>query len=143
MNIPDQFVHSNHVFLSTIAFSVFISGELEEFFLSTRGLRQGCALSQYLFVITINILSRLLNRAASSGNIGYYPTCSEVNLTHLSFADDIIVFTNGDTESLRGIFTLLDQFKRLSGLTINPAKSSIYMAGRISQAFRDEVTSMG
>lgn len=85
MNIPDQFVHSNHVFLSTIAFSVFISGELEEFFLSTRGLRQGCALSQYLFVITINILSRLLNRAASSGNIGYYPTCSEVNLTHLSY----------------------------------------------------------
>lgn len=32
---------------------------------------------------------------------------------------------------------------RLSGLTINPAKSSIYMAGRVSQAFRDEVSSMG
>lgn len=61
---------------------------------------------------------------------------------HLSFADDIIVFTNGDTESLRGIFTLQDQFKRLSALTINPTKSSIYMAGRIIQAFRDEVTSM-
>lgn len=110
MNIPDQFVKWIQVCLSTAAFSVSINGELEGFFPSTRGLRQGCALSPYLFVIAINVLSCLLNRAASSGKIGYHPTCSKVNLTHLSFADDIMIFTNGDTDSLRGIFTVLDPF---------------------------------
>ncbi|XP_056850713.1 uncharacterized protein LOC130500036 [Raphanus sativus] len=116
MNIPEQFVHWIKICLSTAAFSVSVNGELEGFFPSTRGLRQGCAPSPYLFVIAINVLSRLLNRAASSGTIGYHPTCSEVNLTHLSFADDIMIFTIGDTESLKG---------------------------RISQAFRAEDTNMG
>lgn len=75
MNIPDQFVHWIHVCLSTAAFSVSINGELEGFFPSIRGLRQGCALSPYLFVIAINVLSRLLNRAVMAGRIGFHPTC--------------------------------------------------------------------
>lgn len=143
MNIPDQFVHWIHTCLSTAAFSVSVNGELEGFFPSTRGLRQGCALSPYLFVIAINVLSRLLNKAALAGKIGFHPTCSEVNLTHLSFADDIMVFTNGVPASLRGIFTTLDEFAVISGLVINTAKSSIFMAGRLSQAFKEEVNRLG
>lgn len=68
------------------------------------------------FVIAINVLSRLLNKAAVEGKIGYHPTCSEVNLTHLSFADDIMVFTDGDPASLRGIFGTLDEFAAVSGI---------------------------
>lgn len=143
MNIPDQFVHWIHTCLSTAAFSVSVNGELEGFFPSTRGLRQGCALSPYLFFIAINVLSRLLNKAALAGKIGFHPTCSDVNLTYLSFVDDIMVFTNGDPASLRGIFAMLDEFAVISGLVINPAKSSIFMAGRISQAFKEEVNRLG
>ena len=143
MNIPDQFVHWIHICLSTDAFSISVNGELEGFFPSTRGLRHGCALSPYLFVIAINVLSRLLNKAALAEKIGFNPTCSEVNLTHLNFADDIMIFTNGDPASLRGIFATLDEFAATSGLIINPAKSSIFMAGRITQAFQLDVNRLG
>ena len=66
MGISDMFIHWIHTCLSTAAFSVSVNGELEGFFGSERGLRQGCALSLYLFVIAINVLSRMLNKASLS-----------------------------------------------------------------------------
>lgn len=139
MNIPDMFIHWIHTCLSTTAFSVSVNGELEGFIGSERGLRQGCALSPYIFIIAINVLSKILSKAAQSGSIGFHPSRSEVNLTHLSFADDLMIFTDGASSSLRGIFEVLSQFTGISGLVINPAKSSIFMAGRINQEFKDLV----
>ena len=139
MHIQEQFIHLIHVCLSTAAFSVSVNGELEGFFPSARGLRQGCALSPYLFVIAINVLSLALNKSAASGNIGYHPTCSQINLTHLNFVDDIMVFTDGEPSSLQGIFSILNDFESWSGLAISPAKSAIYMGRKIYQCFLDEV----
>ena len=135
MHIPEQFIHGIHVCLSTGAFSVSVNGELEGFFPSARGLRQGCALSPYLFFIAINVPSLAFNKSAASGSIGYHPTCSQINLTHLSFADDIMVFTNGEPSSLQGIFSVLNEFESWSGLAISPAKSAIYMGGKNSPMF--------
>ena len=139
MNIPEQFIHWIHTCLSTAAFSVSVYEELEGFFPSLRGLRQGCALSPYLFVIAINVLSLALNKAAASGDIGHHPTCSQINLTHLSFADDVMVFTDGKPRSLQSIFSVLHDFHRWSGLAISPSKSAIYMGGKVRQGFIDEV----
>ena len=54
-----------------------------------------------------------------------------------------MIFTDGAVESLKGIFEILTEFEGLSGLVINPAKSSIFMAGRISQEFKDEAHRLG
>lgn len=143
LGIPEMFVHWIHTCLSTPAFSVSVNGELEGFFGSECGLRQGCALSPYMFVIAINVLSKMINKAAQTGSISFHPSCSRVNLTHLSFADDLMIFTDGAAASLRGVFEVLSEFASVSGLVINPAKSSIFMAGRIDQQFKDEVQRLG
>lgn len=101
MNIPDQFVTWIMRCMDTASFSVSINGESEGFFPSSRGIRQGCSLSPYLYVIVSNVLSRLLNMAVLARSIGFHPMCQAVNLSHLSFADDIIVFTDGSPTSLR------------------------------------------
>lgn len=74
LGIPEMFVHWIHTCLSTATFSVSVNGELEGFFGSERGLRHGCALSPYMFVISINVLSRMLNRAANAENFGFHPS---------------------------------------------------------------------
>ncbi|KAG7536625.1 Reverse transcriptase domain [Arabidopsis suecica] len=84
-----------YVCLSTASFSLAVNGELEGFFSSSRGLRQGCSLSPYLYVIVNNVLSCILNKAAQMGRFGYQPRCKNMGLTHLSFVDDILVFTDG------------------------------------------------
>lgn len=115
MNYPDLFVTWIMRHIDTATFSVSVNEELEGFFSSSRGVRQGCSLSPYIYAIVSNVLSKLLNKAAVAGQIGYHPQCKEVNFTHLSFADDIVVFTNGSPDSLKGTLLVFEEFAHMSG----------------------------
>lgn len=71
------------------------------------------------------------------------PRCKNMGLTHLSFADDILVFTDGVASSLQGIMSVLDDFGKISGLFINASKSSIYTAGRNTSGIIAEAGVLG
>lgn len=126
MGLPLQFIHRVRICISTAAFSVSVNGSLEGFFTSARGIRHGCSLSPYLYVILNNVLSKLLNRASETGKFGYHPKCREVNLTHMCFADDILVFTVGTAASLHGVIEVMHHFVRISRLRINATKSTLF-----------------
>jgi hypothetical protein len=129
MCLPDIFIHWIELCISTASFSVQVNGELSGFFRSERGLRQGCSLSPYLFVICMNVLSCMLDKAAEGKRIGYHPRCRNMSLTHLCFADDIMVFSDGTTKSIKGTLEVFDRFAAMSGLKISLEKSTAFMAG--------------
>ena len=129
--------------VDTAAFSVSVNGDLESFFSRSRGIRQGCSLSPYLFVIVSNVLSKLLNSAVLNRRIGYHPLCESLKLTHLSFADDIMVFTNGTPASLEGVLEVFEEYVNVSGLRINVAKSIVFAAGVDKQRLQDGAISAG
>lgn len=143
MNIPAQFVTWIMRCIDTATFSVSINGELAGFFPSSRGIRQGCSLSPYLYVIVSNVLSKLLNRAVLSRSIGYHPMCQDIRLTHLSFADDIVVFTDGLPSSLTSTLEVFQSFAEMSGLCINVAKSTVFAAGRGKGALEEAAIAAG
>ena len=58
------------------------------FFGTYRGLRQGNPLSLLLFIIVMNVVGRMLDKAVNEGCI---EGCSLV-MSHLLFADDILIF---------------------------------------------------
>lgn len=130
MGLPSQFIWWIYLCISTASFSFAINGELEGFFTSARGIRQGCSLSPYLYVIVNNALSGMFNQAAVDGHFGYYLQCQQVQLNHLSFADDILIFTDGSVKSLEGVLEVMHRFAGLSGLQINISKSFSFAAGR-------------
>ena len=79
--------------MSTTSFSILINGTSMGFFRSTRGLRQGDPLSPYHFVLGIDILGHLINKAVEGNflvgfKIGGRGQEEELELSHLLYADD-------------------------------------------------------
>lgn len=133
LGLPEKFIHWITLCVTTASFSIQVNGELAGYFQSRRGLRQGCSLSPYLFVICMNVLSKMLDDAAAKGLVGYHPKCKNISLTHLCFADDLMVFVEGTKRSVEGILEVFEEFDKMSGLKISLEKSTLFMAGFTAQ----------
>ncbi|XP_024013050.1 uncharacterized protein LOC112087252 [Eutrema salsugineum] len=129
LGFPTQFIHWINLCISSASFSVQVNGELAGYFGSRRGLRQGCSLSPYLFVICMNILSKMIDKAAAERRIGYHPHCKKLELTHLCFADYLMVFSDGSLGSMESIISVFNDFATISGLHVSLEKSTVYLAG--------------
>lgn len=84
-------------------------------------------LSPLLFNLIGEVLASLL-KIANRKNMfqGITPPNSLLELTHLQFADDVILFIKDDTLSIKAVKRTLQCFEILSGLHINYNKSYLY-----------------
>ena len=112
-------------------FSLSINGGLVGLFKGERGIKQGDPLSPYLFVLAMNVLSKLLDIATRHGVFSFHPKCKRINLNHLSFADDLLIFTKGNVESIVGVQNVMQQFYIFSGLKLNCSKCDLF-SSRVS-----------
>ncbi|XP_039045257.1 uncharacterized protein LOC120184986 [Hibiscus syriacus] len=101
-------------------YSISLNGSLVGYFKGAKGIRQGDPLSPTLFVLVMNVLSNILNNVAIRGIFTFHPKCKKSGLTHLSFADDLLIFCKGNLESIMGVITVLDCFYEFSGQLILP-----------------------
>lgn len=129
LNIPEKFVGWIKECICTPTFSISLNGMSDGFFKSARGLRQGDPLSPYLFVLSMEVFSKLMHSRFDSGYISYHPKTIELKISHLMFADDVMVFFDGSSSSLHGIYETLDDFAGWSGLQMNREKTTLYHAG--------------
>lgn len=92
-------------------------------------MRQGDSISPYLFIMVMEVLSKLLESAEMNNAFRLHPLCSTPRLTHLLFADDLLVFSDGSRSSINGIKSVMASFKTWSGLDMNNEKSEIFYVG--------------
>ena len=74
--------------ITTSSFSVLINGVAKGLIHPQRGLRQGCLLSPYLFILCAEMFSNLLLQAESQQLIHGLKFSKDLSITHLLFADD-------------------------------------------------------
>jgi hypothetical protein len=78
-----HFINVIHACISTASFSILVNNEPTDFFLPQRGLRQGCPLSPYLFVLAINEMTKRLQQDLHQNN-----------LKGISLAKELLLFTH-------------------------------------------------
>ena len=107
--------------------SVLVNGAPTDEFVPSRGLRQGDPLSPLLFNLVGEAFSRLITKASDLNVLSgiALPRC-EVPISHLQFADDVVMFLEADKNSIVGVKRVLQCFQIVSGLKINFAKSCLY-----------------
>ena len=80
-------------------------------------------------------LTNLINKAQSAGFLlgcrVRGKTGDEVQLTHLLFANDTLVFCEASQEQMVYLSWILMWFEAISGLKINLDKSEIFLVGRV------------
>lgn len=128
-HIPAEFTNWVRACACSPSFSVSINGVSSGYFKGRTGLRQGDPFSPILFVMVMNVLSQMLNKGAENGTFQYHPGCEEIKLTHLAFADDLLIFLEGSEASLEGVLRILNDFEQMSGLAVNIAKTSLFHSG--------------
>ena len=117
--------------VSSPSYSVLWNGNNLPSFKPTHGLRQGDPLSPYLFILCMEKLSVAINFAVNQGEWDPIQITNRgPQISHLLFADDVLLFTKAKNSQLHLIHNLFERFSRASGLKINIAKSrAIYSTG--------------
>jgi len=96
------------------------NGHLSSFFNIEKGVRQGCPLSPYLFIICIELLSNDINLNKDINGI----KIGNIELKQTLFADDACFITDGEKKSFHTLVTTIENFSKISGLKLN--KDKIY-----------------
>lgn len=89
----------------------------------------GDPISPYLFALCMEYFSYQLSALKNDADFSFHPRCKKLNITHLLFADDLLLFCGGDRLSVEKLHTVFENFSECSGLSANVNKSCIYLAG--------------
>lgn len=126
--------------VSTVKFHIFANGERRASVNPSRGLRQGDPLSPYLFLMVIDVLSKLLSKGLLDQRISgikLKPSCP--TLSHLFFADDAILFLKANKEECGHILEILEIYNSASGQLVNFNKSGVCFSSNTSSDLKQEL----
>ena len=105
------------------------------FFGNSRGLRQGDLLFPMLFLIMMEVFSRMLRRVEGARLIRGFKVEGRRGggecVTHLLFADDTILRCDVDVEQILHIRLLLLSFQAVTCLKVNVHKSEMVPIGEV------------
>jgi len=111
-----------------------INGENGPYFKTHQGLRQEDPLSPLLFNLAVDALAHILTKAREQGYVrGVVPHLIPGGITHLQYADDTVIMTDGGFDTIRNLKFLLYCFEWMSGLKINYHKSELITFGMDSE----------
>jgi hypothetical protein len=114
--------------VSTSTFSVIIDGSPAGFSYTNRGIRQGDPLSPYLFVIVMEFWSICMDLAVAKGTIEPLKRGVPNQISHLLFADDMLVFCRANKKSFRELNKLFALLQLNTGLSINKEKTKVFFS---------------
>ncbi|KAG7540165.1 Ribonuclease H domain [Arabidopsis thaliana x Arabidopsis arenosa] len=131
---PASWVHWIMTCVTGPSMNLLWNGEKSDPFKPLRGLRQGDPLSPYLFVLCLERLCHLIDHSVISKE--WKPISLSrggPKLSHICFADDLILFAEASVKQIRVIRKVLERFCVASGQKVSLEKSKIFFSENVSR----------
>lgn len=129
LGFPLAFVDWVMECICSVSYSILLNGMPCDPFPAKKGLRQGDPISPYLFAIAMEYFSGIMATMTDIPVFNFHPKYQKLNITHLMFADDLLLFCRADMVSLQLLFHAFTKFAEASGLSANLDKSDPYVSG--------------
>lgn len=101
-----------------------------------RGIRQGCPLPPHLFILCMEWLGHLIHSSINSSNwVPIFLSRLGPTLSHLFFADDLVIFGKADLEQAKLIKAILDKFCAFFGHQIIAHKMDFFFSKGVDEDF--------
>ena len=101
------------------------NGWSSDFFKLERGVRQGCPLSPYLFILCVEILAETMRKNKNIKGISI--DGQEIKISQ--YADDTTLILDGSSVSFTTALQILNLFSEISGLRLNNRKTEAMWIG--------------
>ena len=129
----DGVINWMNIFYGNVESCVLNNGWASKFFEIQRGVRQGCPLSPYRFVLSVEVLAKAIRE---NKNIkGILVNQNEIKISQ--YADDTTLILDGSKSSLESSLKILDKFGAVSGLRLNDKKTEALWIG--SNTGKDQI----
>lgn len=141
LNFPEKITDIISNCISTPSMQLLWNGELSGKFSPSRGVRQGDPLSPYLFVICMERLAHMIQERVAKKLWTPVTLCKNgPPISHLFFADDIILFSDVSLEQSVVIRECLNDFCSRSGLKVNVSKTRVTFSKNVNHNRRTKIS---
>jgi hypothetical protein len=131
LNFPQKFIEWIRSLYSNIETCIINNGNTSNYFNPERGVRQGCPISPYLFIITTEIMNRWIKEKMK--NLGIQGKDKEDYLI-AQFADDTSFSLKSTHKAIHELFSCLESYGKISGLKLNIEKTEILRLGDTTES---------
>jgi hypothetical protein len=136
MGFGDRLLACICALLSTASTRVLLNGSPRARVANRRGLRQGDPLSPQLFILIMEVLHFMLERATQEGQLAPLVDTGLRQRTSI-YADDVVAFLKPRVDDLRTFAAIVDDFGVASGLRTNLSKCSAHPVDVAAQVDRE------
>ncbi|KAA3482036.1 RNA-directed DNA polymerase (Reverse transcriptase) [Gossypium australe] len=129
--------------ISSFTMQVLWNGVPTQKFKPKLGLRQGCPLSPYLFILCMEWLGLFIHSKIEAGT--WEPTRlsrSGPPISHMFFADDLVIFCKAQMDQARLLKSILYLFCDISGHKISGRKSNIFFSKNTKADIRNQISQL-
>ncbi|KAK5770908.1 hypothetical protein PVK06_047065 [Gossypium arboreum] len=106
-----------------------------------RGIRQGCPLSPYLFVLCMEWLGHSFQIVVNTEEWSPIRLSRSIPaLSHLFFADNLVIFAKADKKHSMLLKDILERFWTYSGHRINVRKTNIFFSIGVDEIMSNQIS---
>ncbi|KAI0524605.1 hypothetical protein KFK09_003982 [Dendrobium nobile] len=134
---PESFSNLILECVTGVRFSILLNGKGTRWIEAKSGFRQGCPMSPYLFIMCSQLLSSLIQQRGLQ--IGIHTSNRAPKITHLLYADDVLLFGKSSVSQLRVMMNLIKEYCGWTGQGVNQSKSQIIFGSSTNQSMKRKI----